>query len=86
MIIGIPKETLNGENRIGVTPHTVKDLIKNDFQVLIESNAGLGSFIDDASYQSAGAKIVNASKELYDSSAHACQSQCVFWVPRTHSR
>ena len=68
MVVGIPKETLDGENRIGVTPNTVKDLIKNDFQVLIESNAGLGSFIDNGSYQSAGAKIIDTSKELYDSS------------------
>ena len=68
MVIGIPKETLNGENRIGVTPSTVKDLIKNDFQILIESDAGIGSFINNESYQTVGAKIVSTPKEVYDSS------------------
>ena len=68
MIIGVPKETLNGENRIGITPNTVKDLIKNNFQVLIESDAGIGSFVNNESYQSAGAKITNTANEIYDSS------------------
>ena len=68
MVIGIPKEIINGENRIGVTPNTVKDLIKNNFQIIIESNAGLGSFINNKDYESAGAKIINITKELYDSS------------------
>ena len=67
MIIGIPKETLNGENRVGVTPGTVKELVKKEFQVLIESNAGSGSFISDSDYQSAGAKITDNTKELYES-------------------
>ena len=67
MIIGIPKETLNGENRVVVTPGTVKELVKKEFQVLIESNAGSGSFISDSDYQSAGAKIIDNTKELYES-------------------
>ena len=65
MIIGIPKEILSGENRIGITPVTVKELVKKEFEVLIESNSGSGSFIDDSSYQNAGAKIVNDSKKIY---------------------
>ena len=65
MVIGIPKEILNGENRIGVTPNTIKDLVKNNFKVLVESNAGAGSFISDKDYEQAGAKIINGSKELY---------------------
>lgn len=65
MIIGIPKEILSGENRIGITPVTVKELVKKEFEVLIESKSGSGSFIDDSSYQDAGAKIVNDSKKIY---------------------
>ena len=68
MVIGVPKETLDGENRIGVTPNTIKDLIKNNFEVLIESNAGDGSFINDEAYENSGAKIINTAKEIYDSS------------------
>ena len=68
MVIGVPKETLSGENRIGVTPNTIKELIKNDFEVIIESEAGAGSFIKDNDYQSSGAKIVNSANEVYNSS------------------
>ena len=67
MIIGVPKETLSGENRIGVTPTTIKELIKNNFEVLIESGAGEGSFITDEAYQASGAKILNSSTEIYNS-------------------
>jgi len=68
MVIGIPKEIINDEKRIGVTPNTVKELIENSFRVLIETDAGLGSFISNESYQSAGAKIISIKRELYDSS------------------
>ena len=68
MIIGVPKETLNGENRIGVTPNTIKELIKHNFEVIIESGAGKGSFINDDDYQSAGAKIEANINEIYNSS------------------
>ena len=67
MIIGIPKEILSDENRIGITPNTVKELVKKDFEILIESNAGLGSFISDSDYQSVGAKIISNAKDLYQS-------------------
>ena len=67
MIIGIPKEILSGENRVGMTPATVKELVKNEFEVLIESDAGTGSFISDSDYQGVGAKIVTNSKDLYQS-------------------
>ena len=68
MVIGIPKETLGGENRIGVTPNTIKELIKKDFEVIIESGAGIGSFITDEDYQAAGAKIISSANEVYNSS------------------
>ena len=68
MIIGVPKETLNGENRIGVTPNTIKELIKHSFEVIIESGAGKGSFINDNDYQSVGAKIEPNINEIYNSS------------------
>jgi len=67
MIIGVPKETLNGENRVGVTSNTVKELVKKDFTVLIESSAGSGAFINNSDYESAGAQIVSETQELYKS-------------------
>ena len=67
MVIGIPRETTHGEKRIGVTPATIKELVKKEFQILIESNAGSGSYISDSDYESAGAKIIDNSGEIYQS-------------------
>jgi len=68
MIIGIPKEIQVEEKRIGVTPNTVKELIKQNFEVLIESDAGEGSFIGNFKYEESGAKIINDAKDLYQKS------------------
>jgi alanine dehydrogenase len=65
MIIGIPKELKNGENRISVIPAGVKSLVKFGHQVLIEKGAGLGSHITDDEYMSVGAEIVISNKEIY---------------------
>jgi len=59
MIIGIPKETKFKENRVAITPLIAKDLIKQGFQVQVESGAGLNSFFSDESYQEAGATLTD---------------------------
>ncbi len=66
MIIGIPKEILKGENRVSSTPKTVKKMIDNGHQVLVEKGAGLNSFYLDEEYIKAGATIVDDIKELYN--------------------
>ncbi len=58
MIIGVPKETQTGENRVALVPETVAKLIKADFQVHVEQGAGAKAFFPDADYQKAGATIV----------------------------
>ena len=58
MIVGVLKEIIDGENRVAVTPQTVKDLLKSNLEVHIQSGAGELSFISDADYESSGAKIV----------------------------
>lgn len=58
MRIGLPKEIKDHENRVGMTPSTVKALTRRGHQVLVQSGAGEGSFLSDAEYQSAGATIV----------------------------
>lgn len=63
MLIGIPKEIKDNENRVGIIPSTVKALTENGHQVLIEANAGVGSSIADADYVLAGATIVLTVKE-----------------------
>ena len=50
MIIWIPKETLSGECRVGITINTIKELIKHNFEVFIESGAGEGSFTSNKDY------------------------------------
>ena len=52
MLIGIPKEIKNNENRVALTPAGVHSLVGRGHRVLIETNAGLGSGFTDADYQS----------------------------------
>lgn len=66
MIIGIPKEIKNNENRIAITPQGVAILVKKGHQVLVESSAGEGSGYLDEEYKSSGAEIVNAN-QVFDS-------------------
>jgi len=62
MIVGVPKELKPRENRVALTPDTVKELVKKGFTVHVEKEAGMRSFITDEAYQSAGATI--QSKEV----------------------
>lgn len=64
MIVGIPKEIKNNENRVGIIPIGVKEVVKNGHSVLVEINAGINSGITDEEYRNAGAEIVKA-KEVY---------------------
>lgn len=58
MIIGLPKEIKDNENRVGMTPGAVKALTRRGHQVLVEAGAGIGSSLADEEYQAAGAEIV----------------------------
>lgn len=65
MIIGVPKEIKNNENRVGLTPAGVTAFKNNGHDVWIETNAGMGSGFTDGDYQAAGAKIVLTAKEAW---------------------
>ncbi|MBN2616736.1 MAG: alanine dehydrogenase [Spirochaetales bacterium] len=65
MVVGIPKEIKNNENRVGLTPSGVKLLKINNHRVLIEKNAGLGSGFTDDEYIDSGAEIISNAKDLY---------------------
>jgi len=58
MIIGVPKEIKNNENRVALTPAGVQELIKRDHTLYIQSTAGEGSGFTDADYVGAGATIL----------------------------
>ena len=66
MKIGVPKEIKPQENRIGLTPDSVKDLIKNGHEVLVENNGGYEAGFENKQYQDAGAKIVNKAEDIFN--------------------
>lgn len=66
MIIGVPKEIKNNENRVAITPSGVMQLIGAGNTVLIEKNAGEGSSFSNEEYEQAGAKIIDNASEVWE--------------------
>lgn len=66
MIIGVPKEIKNNENRVAITPDGVHALVASGHMVLIEKSAGVGSGIEDSDYVLVGAKILDKNTEVFD--------------------
>lgn len=65
MIIGVPKEIKNNENRVGLTPAGVKELTKLGHIVKTQADAGEGSGFSDAQYKEAGAEILPDIESVY---------------------
>ena len=65
MIVGVPKEIKNNEFRVSTTPAGVHQFVTAGHQVIVESNAGLGSAITDQDYINAGAQIVATVDEVW---------------------
>lgn len=65
MLIGLPKEVKDNENRVGMAPGAVQVLTRAGHQVLVQSGAGEGSFISDHEYQMAGAQIVPYAEDAW---------------------
>lgn len=65
MLIGVPKEIKNNEFRVGLVPSSVRELVANGHEVIVERDAGIGISIDDAAYEQAGAKIVGTAAEIF---------------------
>ncbi len=68
MIIGVPKEIKNNENRVAITPADVYALVRAGHQVFIQRSAGCGSGIEDIDYIAAGATILDDISEIYQES------------------
>lgn len=68
MIIGVPKEVKAEENRVGVIPGGVEQLVRAGHEVLIGKDAGIKSGFSDDEYQSAGGRIVSELSEIYQKS------------------
>ena len=65
MIIGVPKEIKNNENRVALTPAGAKELIKRGHQVYVQQTAGLGSGFSDEDYKAAGASLLPTIEATY---------------------
>lgn len=65
MIIGIPKEIKNNENRVGLTPSGAHELTKRGHTVYVQASAGENSGFSDAAYITSGARILSTIEEVY---------------------
>jgi alanine dehydrogenase len=65
MIIGVPKEIKNNENRVALTPSGVISFLNAGHKVLVEKDAGIGSSFTNEDYTSAGAEIVKNVKDVW---------------------
>jgi len=63
--VGIPREVKNHEYRVAITPSGVHELVRHGHEVFVEKDAGVGSSITDESYASAGATILDAADEVW---------------------
>ena len=65
MKIGIPKEIKNNENRVGMTPAGVSELVKHGHTVYVQATAGHGSGFSDEMYSEVGAQILPSIEDVY---------------------
>ena len=65
MIVAVPKENNAFEKRVALSPDVVQSLIKSGFELIVEKDAGINSFFDNAAYEKAGAKIIENKDDLY---------------------
>lgn len=65
MLIGVPKEIKNNEFRVGLTPSSVRELVTNGHQVMVETGAGLGIGMSDDDYISVGASVATDATAVF---------------------
>jgi alanine dehydrogenase len=68
LIIGVPREIKDHENRVALTPRSVSSLVTSGGKVLVETLAGAKSGFSDDEYSAAGATVVSSAAELYSGS------------------
>jgi len=66
MLIGVPKEIKNNEYRVGLVPGSVRELVANGHQVIVERGAGIGIGFNDAAFEQAGAQLIDSAKEVFE--------------------
>ena len=65
MLVGVPKEIKNHEYRVGMTPTSVNEMVRQGHKVMVETNAGAGIGSSDDDYKKAGASIVSTPDEIF---------------------
>lgn len=65
MVIGVPKEIKNNENRVALTPAGTQELVKRGHGVFVQTTAGVGSGFTDEEYVKAGAKMIPDAAEVF---------------------
>jgi len=73
MIIGVPREIKSDEYRVAITPAGVEQLRRAGHTILVERDAGVGSGIDNADYETYGARIVDTAEEVFGESELICK-------------
>ena len=66
MIVGVPKEIKNNENRVALTPAGAKELVKRGHSVYVQHTAGMNSGFPDEEYVAAGAQILTTIEAVYN--------------------
>ena len=66
MKIGVPKEIKPQENRVGLTPESVKTLVSEGHEVLVENNGGFEAGFENDQYLKAGAKIADTASDIFN--------------------
>lgn len=66
MIVGVPKEIKLQENRVGLIPSSVHEVVRAGAKVLIEKNAGIGIGCTDEEYRLAGAEVVDSPEIIFE--------------------
>jgi NAD(P) transhydrogenase subunit alpha len=68
MKLGIPKELKEREKRVAISPEVAKDFVKKGFEVVVETGAGLQSYMSDEAYIASGARIESDKAKIYSDS------------------
>ena len=66
MLIGVPKEIMNNENRVALTHGGVHELVKAGHSLVVQAGAGIGSGISDDDYRAAGAELVDDVGQVWE--------------------
>jgi alanine dehydrogenase len=73
LVVGVPKETKEGEHRVALTPDGVAELVHHGATVVVEAGAGADSAITDDEYRGAGAEIAKDATEVWERGEIVCK-------------